>query len=132
MKNWNGNLASTVDKLGWGLFLILIGGLFFADNQGWLKGHGWLYFAIGLGSIFILGGVVRYTLVRDNLWKAAGGMVAGLALIYIGLAFLFGFGDWWPLALVPIGIGYLARGLWGINHHPYTPQSQNTKGGISI
>jgi hypothetical protein len=49
MKNRNGSQEKLVDGIGWGLFLILIGGLLFADNKGWINEHGWLYFAIGLG-----------------------------------------------------------------------------------
>jgi hypothetical protein len=112
MKNWNGGLEKLVDRIGWGLFFILIGGLFFASNKGWINEHGWLYFAIGLGSILIISGLVRYFIGQDNRWKSVGQMVTGLALIYIGVAFLFGFGDWWPLVFVLIGAGYLVKAIW--------------------
>jgi hypothetical protein len=112
MKNWNGNLDTLVDRIGWGLFFILIGGLFFAGSKGWLNEHGWLYFAIGLGSILIIGGLVRYFIGQENRWKSVSRLVTGLAIIYIGVAFLFGFGDWWPLVFILIGVGYLVKAIW--------------------
>jgi hypothetical protein len=121
MKNWNGRLDKLVDGIGWGLFFILIGGLFFADNKGWLNEHGWLYFAIGLGIILIIGGLVRYFIGQENRRKSVGGLFAGLALIYIGVAFLFGFGDWWPLALVPVGLGFLVKAIWSHKPASYMP-----------
>jgi hypothetical protein len=120
MKNRNGSQEKLVDGIGWGLFLILIGGLLFADNKGWINEHGWLYFAIGLGSILIIGGLVRYFIGQDNRWKSIGGLVTGLALIYVGVAFLFGFGDWWPLAFVPVGLGYLVKAIWSHKPASYT------------
>jgi hypothetical protein len=112
MQKENWKQESTLSRVGWGLFFILIGGLFFADNKGWLHGNGWLYFLIGLGCIFVIGFLVRYFVGHDSLWKSLGSLVAGIALIYIGVAFLNGFGDWWPLVFIPIGIGYLVRGIW--------------------
>jgi hypothetical protein len=113
MKNWNGRLDTLVGRTGWGLFFILIGTLLLAQNQGWLNGGWWEYFALGLGCIFVAGFLVRYFAGNGNCWKATGGLVIGLALIYIGIAFLYGFGDWWPMALIPIGIGYLIKAFYG-------------------
>jgi hypothetical protein len=112
MKNWNGGLEKLVDRIGWGLFFILIGGLFFAGNKGWLNEHGWLYFLIGLGSILVIGGLVRYFIGQDNRWKSVGGLITGLALIYIGVAFLYDFGDWWPLVFILVGVGCLVKAIW--------------------
>ncbi len=113
MKNQNGGLERTISGIGWGLVLILIGVLVFADNKEWLQGgEGWLYFAIGVGAIFIIGFLVRFLANGRNIGSAFGGLVAGVCLVYVGAAFLFGFGDWWPLVFVPIGIGYLVKGLW--------------------
>jgi hypothetical protein len=130
MQKWNGKLESLVDRAGWGLFLILIGMLFFVDNKGWLHGTGWFFFAIGLGCIFVMGGLARYFIIKENRWKAMNGLVIGLALVYVGAAFLLGFGDWWPLALVPVGFGYLAKGLWGIKQASISNEPKNT--GISV
>jgi hypothetical protein len=121
MKNWNGGLEKLVDRVGWGLFLILIGALLFSGNKGWINENGWLYFAIGLGGILIVGGLVRYFIGQDNRWKSVGGLVMGLAFIYIGVIFLTGFGDWWPLALVPVGAGYLVKAFVGNKPSSETP-----------
>ncbi len=112
MQNGNWKLESIWSGVGWGLFLILIGTLFVGQNTGWLNGNGWLYFAIGLGSILVIGVLVRYFIGHNRIWSMFGGLAAGLALIYIGMAFLYGFGDWWPLALIIIGLGYLVKALW--------------------
>ena len=112
MENDNSKLERIWSGIGWGLALILIGALIFADNQGWLRnGTGWLYFAIGLGTLFIVGFVVRCLRNIGNFKRSLGGLVAGLSLVYVGAAFLLGFGNWWPLALVLIGAGYLVNGI---------------------
>ena len=100
--------------LGWGIFFILIGSLIFAGNRGWLsEGEGWLYFIIGLGGICIIGFLARYLTSRTNRWGAFGGLVTGVCLVYIGMAFLYGYGDWWPLVFIPVGIGLLVKAVWG-------------------
>jgi hypothetical protein len=110
MENQDRKLERVWSGIGWGLFFILIGSLFIADNQGWLQeANGWSYFAIGVGGIFILEFLVRYSGFHHNHGSGLGSLVIGLALVYIGVASIFGFGDWWPLTLVLIGIGYLVE-----------------------
>ena len=112
MMDSNRKLEQTWSAIGWGLFLILVGGLFLAGNQGWLdQGSGWSYFIIGLGAILILGFVVRYFGILPDRRSGVGGLIAGLALVLIGVAFLYGFGNWWPLVILVIGIGILANGI---------------------
>jgi hypothetical protein len=116
MKNQNGGLERTITGIGWGLVFILIGILVFADNKGWLQGGaGWLYFVIGLGGIFIIGFLARFWLNQTHRWGSFGGLVVGVCLVYIGAAFLYGFGDWWPLVLIPVGVGILVKALWRNN-----------------
>jgi hypothetical protein len=99
--------------IGLDLLLILIGILVFADNQGWLlHGEGWLYFAIGLGGLFIIGFLVRCLGNARNIWSSFGGLVAGISLVYVGVAFHYGFGNWWPVVLILIGFGYLVKAIW--------------------
>jgi hypothetical protein len=109
-----------LDGIGWGLFFILVGGLFFAQNKGWLHGEGWSYFAIGLGAILVTGFLVRYFSDENNRWGALGRLIAGLSMVYIGTASIYGFGEWWPLALIPIGIVCLIRAFWGTGHQSYS------------
>jgi hypothetical protein len=98
--------------IGWGLFVILAAVLILANNQGWVEeGAGWLYFIIGVGVLFIIGFLVRF-FGRKEGWKASGDLAVGVALVYLGVVVFKGYGDWWPLALVPFGVGYIAKGLW--------------------
>ncbi len=122
MQNKNSGFDRVWSGVGWGLFLILIGILIFADNVGWLHGgEGWLYFAVGLGAIFIIGFLVRYFGSQHNRWNAFGSLIIGIALVYIGTAFLYDFGDWWPLVFVPIGVAYLVKGILSHKPESYTP-----------
>jgi hypothetical protein len=112
MKGSNRKLEQTWSGVGWGLFLILVGGLFLAGNKGWLdQGSVWSYFAIGLGTILVIGFFVRYFGILANRWSGVVDLIAGLALVLIGIASLYGFGDWWPLVLLAIGIGILVKGI---------------------
>jgi hypothetical protein len=106
--------------IGWGLFFILVGGLFLAGNAGWLKADWWTYLAIGVGGILVIGFLMRFFRGLGNRWSAIGRLVVGLALIYIGLAAYYGFGEWWPLALIIIGIGILAKAAWGSGNQSYS------------
>lgn len=112
MTSGNRKLEQAWSGIGWGLFLILVGGLFLVNNRGWLQeATGWSYFAIGLGAILVIGFFVRYFGTLANRWSGAGGLAAGLALIFVGLASLYGFSEWWPLVLLAIGIGCLVKGI---------------------
>jgi peptidoglycan/LPS O-acetylase OafA/YrhL len=114
MENRNGKFEQVWSGIGWGLLLILIGMLFIAGNQGWMKEEsGWAYFFIGLGGILVIGFLVRYFGMHNKNWNGFGGLIIGLALVFVGIASLYGYGDWWPLALIVIGAGFLARSFWG-------------------
>ncbi len=120
MENKNWSLEKVWSGIGWGILFILVGLLIFADNKGWTPGGvGWLYFAIGLGGIYIVGFLVRYFGNPNHRWGGFGGLAVGVALVYIGIAFLYGFGDWWPLVLIPVGIGILVNGIWHRNSQSY-------------
>ena len=120
MLNRNWGLERIWSGLGWGIFFILIGFLIFASNKGWMTGgEGWLYLAIGAGVILILEFLVHLFADQANRWGGFGSLVVGLSLVYIGVAFLYGFGDWWPLVLVPVGAGYIVRGIQHSRKHTY-------------
>jgi PAS domain S-box-containing protein len=90
--------------LFWGLLLILLGVLFFCQEREWITGGGWwIALVIGLGAIFIVESLVRITSPSSRSY-AAGRLIPGIILLFIGLAFLFGFSSWWPLALVATGL----------------------------
>jgi PAS domain S-box-containing protein len=90
--------------LFWGLLLVLLGFLFFAQGREWITWDTWWQaLVIGLGAIFILDAFFHYLLPSSRSY-ALGRLVPGIFLLSIGLAFLFGFTTWWPLALVATGI----------------------------
>jgi hypothetical protein len=119
MENRRWKFERQSDGIGWGLLFILAGILFFAQNKGWLHGEGWSYFAIGLGAILVLGFLVRHFSDENNRWGALGRLIVGLSLVYVGTASIYGFGEWWPLALITIGIVCLVKALWGAGHQAY-------------
>ena len=116
-KDWKFERLSS--GIGWGLFFILVGGLFLAGNAGWLKADWWTYFAIGLGGILVIGFLMRFFRGLGGRWSAIGRLVIGLALIYIGFASCYGFGEWWPLALIAIGVGILVKASLAAGHQSH-------------
>jgi hypothetical protein len=99
--------------LFWGLLLILLGVLFFIKYQGNLSDdQWWQYFLIGLGAIFIVDALVHY--LRRISYGIYGRLIAGAILIVVGLSFLNGWDNWWPLVLIAAGVailaGYFVRG----------------------
>jgi hypothetical protein len=120
MENKGWKLEHLSDGIGWGLLFILVGSLIFAQNKGWLHADGWSFFAIGLGAILVLGFIVRYFSDDTNRWGALGRLTVGLSLVYIGTASIYGFGEWWPLALIPIGIVLMIKAFWGTRRQSYS------------
>ena len=78
--------------LFWGLLLIWLGVSLLLSMQGF--GAWWQYFIIGLGVIFLIEARVR----------GRGRIIVGLVLIGVGVAFLTGIGNWWPLILILVGL----------------------------
>jgi hypothetical protein len=94
-----------------GLILILLGVLFFLANQGSLGWDAWWkYFLIGLGGIFLIDAAMRRG-QENSRGMIMGRVVSGLVLIAIGVMFLFGFSNWWPLILIAAGIIIIGTGL---------------------
>ncbi len=88
----------------WGLVLILLGIVLFLSSQGWLPwGDWWQFFLIGLGIVFLIESLVRYSNPAYRRPRF-GRVIAGLVLIFVGAAFIFGIGRWWPLILIIVGL----------------------------
>ena len=118
MQDGNRERGRRWSAIGWGLFLVLVGGLVLADGRGWLHGgEPWLYFAIGIGAIFIIGFLAQFFGKPSDRWAAFGSLIAGVSLVYAGAAFLLGRGHLWPFALVFAGVCYIAREVWAKNRH---------------
>ena len=100
-----------ISGLVFGLIVVLLGVVFFLSAQDWISwGDWWKYFIIGLGVIFLIEVLVRYTrpAYRRPIF---GRLIAGLILICVGLAFIGGFGEWWPLILIVVGLAILLNVL---------------------
>ncbi len=98
--------------LFWGLALVLLGTLFLMDRAGWISGDTWWQaLLIGLGVIWIASGLVRYRVAAFRWW-GYGSLTFGIVLILVGALFLVGFSQWWPLALIVLGIMSLFRFFW--------------------
>ncbi len=89
--------------LFWGLLLILIGVLFLANQQGWLKDdEWWQYLLVGLGGVFIIDGLFHFA--SGHQPYSVGRFIPGVILLFIGLAFIMGFSEWWPAILIAVGV----------------------------
>lgn len=82
-------------SVSWGLLLICLGVSFFLSMQGF--GAWWQYFIIGLGGILLI----------EARRHGTGSIIAGVILIGVGVAFLTGIGNWWPLILIVVGVAIL-------------------------
>lgn len=90
--------------LFWGLFLILIGVLFFINQQqGTSWDILWKYLVIGLGAIFIIDGLTL-SFYAENHSGSLGKFIPGIVLVFVGVAFLFNFSQWWPVILIAVGV----------------------------
>jgi hypothetical protein len=90
-----------------GLFLMLIGTLFFSVQQGWISSPDmWQYLVIGLGTIFVIHGLVNY---RNPYYRHTGlcRLIPGIALILAGVLSILDFAQLWPLILIGAGIAVI-------------------------
>ena len=103
----NENLKTKQDyypKLTGGLILILLGVLFLLTEMDIISwGDWWAWFLVGLGAIFLLEALLRGFAVEGRR-GISGRLTAGLILIIVGGAHLIGFGQWWPLILIAVGL----------------------------
>ncbi len=90
--------------LFWGLLLVLLGVLFFANEQKWLvEGLWWEALVIGLGAIFIIDALFHYLNPMARPYTP-GRLSPGIILLAAGIVLVVGFQNWvWPIALVATG-----------------------------
>ena len=95
-----------------GLVLILLGGLFLANQLSWISGNAWWqWLLVGLGIISIIDGLVQYH-APEYHHSRRHKFVWGTVLIAIGVIFLLGFSQWWPIVLIGAGVAMILGGIW--------------------
>jgi MFS family permease len=95
-----------------GLLLIFLGGMVLANQQGWISGDSWWqWLLIGFGVIFLISGLLQ-SRVAEYHHGRRGRFIWGIALIALGLLFLLGFSQWWPVIIIGVGVSCLLRFCW--------------------
>jgi hypothetical protein len=92
-----------------GLLLAMIGGIFLAVQMGGVPVDSvWKYILVGIGSIFIVDGLVRY---RNPAFPhfVYVRLIAGAALLTLGILFIFDYSNWWSIILIAAGCAILFR-----------------------
>ena len=70
----------------------------------------WAYFLTGLGVIIIVHALIRYSR-SEYRYPLTGSFVGGAIISIIGLAFLAGMSDFWPIVLIIIGIAIIVSAV---------------------
>lgn len=94
-----------------GLILVLLGVTFFLAQAGVLAWrHWWGYFLLGIGAVLLVLAVLRFgtTTYRG---PATAPLVGGLVLVFIGVAAIAEIAEWWPLAIIGLGIAIVISAL---------------------
>lgn len=86
-----------------GMILILFGAVYLGRSYMPDPDLWWAWFMAGIGVVFILNALLHS--LRPE-WKRPvfGSVIAGIALIILGMAFVYGVEEWWPFMLVGIGV----------------------------
>jgi uncharacterized membrane protein HdeD (DUF308 family) len=102
-ERWERRNRDPLRGLFWGLILILFGILFFVNlQQGTSWDVLWKYVLVGLGAIFIIDGLAH--LRAERAYSNFGRFIPGVILLFVGLAFLYNFSQWWPVILIAVGL----------------------------
>jgi hypothetical protein len=92
-----------------GLALILIGALFLANQLSWISGDTWWkWLLIGLGAIMTTSWLVLNRKPEYRHW-GRGRFIWGIALVVLGILFLAGFSQWWPIVIIGVGAACVFR-----------------------
>jgi len=106
-KRHDGEVRDPLGILFAALIIILIGCLFLLRSLGYIQWNDWWkYFLIGLGSIFLIDAIIR-GFVPQFRRSVLDRIIPGIILIAVGFGFLLGFGDFWPIVLIVVGVGMI-------------------------
>jgi Domain of unknown function (DUF5668) len=112
-KRWEAREKNPFRGVFPGLALILAGGLFLANQMSWISGDTWWkWLLVGLGAIMMISWLVQYRLVPEYRGWGRGRFIWGLALAVLGILFLLGVSQWWPIILIGAGLACLFRFCW--------------------
>jgi hypothetical protein len=87
-----------------GLILILVGVLLFLVTRGTLSWNNWWqYLLVVLGVIFLIDALAHFYIPAFRQ-TAFGRFIPGIILLFVGIAFIYGWSQWWPVVLIAAGI----------------------------
>lgn len=70
----------------------------------------WQYFIVGIGVALLIDAEMNYrSNDKDSRW--VGRLIAGIALVGVGIAFLVGESFLWPLVIIAVGVAILLSSL---------------------
>jgi len=96
-----------IPNLFWGLMFILWAVIIYLYSQHHITvGDIWEVFITGLGGIFIIE-AISYLFSASYRTHTIGRLVPGIILSFVGLGFLLGFSNWWPIALIVAGVAII-------------------------
>jgi hypothetical protein len=99
-----------------GLLIIWLGVTFYLKYTGVLpESNWWAYMLAGFGVIWLLGGLVRLFWPRWS-YRALGMLIPGIIVGAIGMMFIAGSFQFWPLILIAAGLAVIVvvivRAIW--------------------
>ncbi|MCL5985597.1 MAG: hypothetical protein M1371_03425 [Actinobacteria bacterium] len=106
-KKHNGDGKDPLGILFAALIIMLVGILFLLRSLGYIQWNDWWkYLLIGLGSIFLIDAIIRSS-VPQYRRSVLDRVIPGIILIAVGFGFLLGFGKFWPVILIVVGVGLI-------------------------
>jgi len=94
-----------------GLVLIVLGVSLLLAVEGIIPmDKWWALFVAGLGIVFLIDSALRY-FIPEYKRPITGRVFAGLLLLAIGVSFLLGITEWWPVILIIIGVWLIIRAV---------------------
>ncbi|HZW58439.1 MAG TPA: zinc ribbon domain-containing protein [Nitrososphaerales archaeon] len=109
-KGGGGRGGGIIGSVVGGLILVWLGITFYLQQIGSIpSANWWAYFVAGIGVILIVQGLLIYLMRHRPFY---GPFIGGALLFFVGVAFIYnGWGNFWPLIFVIIGIAILGSAL---------------------